>query len=378
METRLGQMLVKAKLITPAQLEMALNNQVILGGRLGTNLLELGYLSEKELARFLSRKVGVQAASAEELDEIQPEVIRLIPEQVAEKYKVLPLRVEQKRLTVVMADPLDYAAIEELSFITGFIIVALVSPEARLTHALKRYYGIKPEKRYIAVTEAVRRQAWKEREEEHGSEPPAVAATDLGEALETAIELPPLGEFEGFHKGAEEADYQIPRQPRLRSEEVGDPSAALADATSRDTIAETVVRYVGAHFAHAALFLLKGESAQGWYAMTQKTMLGGFSRANLTLDEPSLMKQVVDTRRFYLGPPVAYNADEQLQALLGSARPEGILLMPIILMNRVVALLYADDSLARLSRGLGDLQKLAAKSAFAFEILILKNKILNL
>ncbi len=113
MALKLGEMLIREGLLTSAQLEEALKYQVIFGGKLGTNLIEMGLVEENALARVLSRKLGVPCAEESELMRISPEVIKLIPKDIAARYKVIPLRLENRRLTLVMADPTDLKAIDE-------------------------------------------------------------------------------------------------------------------------------------------------------------------------------------------------------------------------------------------------------------------------
>ena len=149
MALKLGEMLIREGLLTSAQLEEALKYQVIFGGKLGTNLIEMGLVEENALARVLSRKLGVPCAEESELMRIPPEVIKLIPKDIAARYKVIPLRLENRRLTLVMADPTDLKAIDEIAFRTGFLVRPALTPEVRLILALEKYYDIERGIRYI-------------------------------------------------------------------------------------------------------------------------------------------------------------------------------------------------------------------------------------
>ena len=155
----LGQMLVDDGLITKQQLQEAIYNQVIFGGKLGTNLLEFGYIDEETLARYLARQHRVKTIRLQDLAGINPVIMKIIPKKIAEKYKVIPIRLEGKKLYVIMTDPNEMGAISELSFITGKIIVPLVLPEVRIFDLLYQYYGLGRELRYIniAMMEAERR-----------------------------------------------------------------------------------------------------------------------------------------------------------------------------------------------------------------------------
>jgi hypothetical protein len=155
----LGRMLVEDGLISSQQLQEAIYNQVIFGGKLGTNLLEFGYIDEETLARYLARQHKVKTLRLSDLAGINPALMKIIPKRIAEKYQALPIRLEGKKLYMVMSDPSEMGAISELSFITGKIIVPLVLPEVRIYDLLNHYYGLGRELRYIniAMLEAERR-----------------------------------------------------------------------------------------------------------------------------------------------------------------------------------------------------------------------------
>ncbi len=152
MALKIGELLVKEGVITRKQLEEALKCQVIFGGRLGTNLIEMGLIGEDELVRYLSKQLEVPFVPPEQLLSIPPDVIKLISRDIAEEYKIIPLSLDKKRLTVAMWDPSDLSAVDAISFITGYIIKPLVCSELRLLLALEQYYGIKREVRYIQLS----------------------------------------------------------------------------------------------------------------------------------------------------------------------------------------------------------------------------------
>lgn len=152
---KLGELLVKEGVITPHQLEEALKYQVIFGGKLGTNLIELDFVKEDDIAKTLSRMLRVPLVSGEELHSIKPDVIALIPRDIAEQYQVVPFHLEHRKLTLVMANPSDLKAIDEISFRTGLIVRPAVAAEVRLILALEKYYHIPREIRYVQVSKKV-------------------------------------------------------------------------------------------------------------------------------------------------------------------------------------------------------------------------------
>ena len=148
MAITLLEMLSEAGLISREQFDEALLNRVVYGGKIGTSLIELGLIEEETLARFLSMKLAVPYVHPDQLTDLSEEVIRLVPKGLALKYKVVPLRFDKRRLSLAMADPSDLRAVDEIAFITDFIVKPLIAPEVRLLEALSKYYGYEIPERY--------------------------------------------------------------------------------------------------------------------------------------------------------------------------------------------------------------------------------------
>lgn len=394
---RLGEILIKAGKVTPAQVEEALKSQAIFGGRFGTNLVEMGYIDEHDLAHFLSKMTGIPHASPEQLMEVPPQVTRLIPEEAVRKYSVMPLSLTNRKLTVAMTDPTDYAAIDELSFLTGYIIVPVITPELRLVSALEKHYKIKRKMRYIRVEGGGRNRA---RQAEAQAAPgelakhaapaaPAAAAPPKSAPTpppvpeeEEILELPLLAELEtlGDDSIAPLAADTLSGSPIFaqREEErtLEDTLRGLTEAEDRDAIAEILVDYTGAQFDRAALFLVKGGLASGWAAKVQKKPVTKFDLLEIPLSEPSVLKVVAESKTFYLGPIPATHYNGRIVSALGGGNPDSNLLVPLVMMGRVVAILYVSGGTAEMSRQVPELQRLLVKTSMAFEILILKNKIM--
>ena len=136
---RLGELLVKANLITDEQLKKALQQQDNSGGRLGSNLVKLGYVSEDDITSFLSKQYGVPSINLSHF-EIDPTVVKLVPPEVAQKHQVIPLNRTGSVLTVAMADPSNIFAIDDIKFMTGFKVESVVASETSIKNAINRYY----------------------------------------------------------------------------------------------------------------------------------------------------------------------------------------------------------------------------------------------
>ena len=141
MSQRLGDLLVKEKVLSPEQLEKALETQKQSGGkdRLGSILVKLGFLSDDDVTNFLSRQYGVPAINLQ-FFEIDPAVVKLIPEATAKRYQILPLSRVGAALTIAMVDPTNVFAMDDIKFMTGFNIEPVVASEAAIMEGIERAY----------------------------------------------------------------------------------------------------------------------------------------------------------------------------------------------------------------------------------------------
>ena len=136
---RLGERLVQVGLITEDQLEQALREQKRNGGLLGSNLIRLGLLQESALLDFLSLQYGYPAIDITRAD-IPPELLRLVPPDVVQRHRVLPVSRAGSTLVVAMSDPTNYLVIDDIRFLTGYHIDVVVAEEAALKAAIDRLY----------------------------------------------------------------------------------------------------------------------------------------------------------------------------------------------------------------------------------------------
>ena len=140
MSAKLGEILVRENLITPHQLKETLEYQRANGGRLGSNLVKLGMISDDVITAVLSRQYGVPSINLD-LFHIEPEVIRLISQDVALKYSVLPISKMGPTLTLAMADPTNVFAIDDVKFMTNLSVEPVIASETSIHVAIGKYYG---------------------------------------------------------------------------------------------------------------------------------------------------------------------------------------------------------------------------------------------
>ncbi|MEQ1759038.1 MAG: type IV-A pilus assembly ATPase PilB [Vicinamibacterales bacterium] len=140
MAVRIGELLLKEKRITPEQLQEALTFQRQNGGRLGLNLVRLGFVQDEEVTSLLSRQYGVPSIDIRDF-EIDPAVIRLVAAETAQKYGVVPLTRAGAKLTIAMIDPTNVFAMDDIKFMTGYNVEPVVASEGGILDAIQKYYG---------------------------------------------------------------------------------------------------------------------------------------------------------------------------------------------------------------------------------------------
>jgi type IV pilus assembly protein PilB len=140
MSVRLGEILLKESLITQDQLDKALEFQRSNGGKLGSCLTKMGFITDDDITGVLSRQYGVPSINLKYY-EIDPNVIKLIPQDTALRYQVVPLSRVGSVLTIAMTDPTNVFAMDDIKFMTGFNVEPVVASESAIGEAIGRFYG---------------------------------------------------------------------------------------------------------------------------------------------------------------------------------------------------------------------------------------------
>ncbi|HSM13887.1 MAG TPA: type IV-A pilus assembly ATPase PilB [Thermoanaerobaculia bacterium] len=140
MSNRLGDVLVRSGKISGQQLQEGLAFQKEKGGRIGSALVKLGFLSEKELVEFLSQHFGVPAIDLARVD-VDETVVKIVPAEVARKYMILPVAKVGAKVTLAMIDPTNVFAMDDIKFMTGYNVDPVVASETAIRAGIDRYYG---------------------------------------------------------------------------------------------------------------------------------------------------------------------------------------------------------------------------------------------
>ena len=419
MTKRLGELLLAEKLITTEQLEEAMEAQCLYGGRLGTSIIELGFLKEEEIARALSRKLHLPYIEPAMLMKIPAEVIALVPQKLALKHYAIPVRLEKKRLYLAMSDPTNLTIIDALAFRLGFIIVPVVVPEIRLMLALQKYYQLELSPRLNALNQNLSARQRHPAKPAPSSSPvaeetpkkrkkPAPEAETILEVEDKDIlvdeeDWPLLGDADNFADLSEE-EYQelinMPKHLRLSPPEENGRSGAdrrvtieveklnaeeqhpftlfcksLTLAQNRDDIADAIIEYIAPGCQGVALLMVKNGSVMGWKGASNGDPIPDFDLLSISLDQPSVLQTVAASKSYYLGPLNKEVNNVQLASQFSPQLPKTVLVIPLLLRQRLVTFLYLQDSAEKIRNLLSECQILAVRAVMAFEMLILQNKI---
>lgn len=433
---RLGEMLVLEGRISQSQLERGVQVRQLVGGRLGTHLLDLGFVEEEVLLEALGRQRASGTASAADLADIKPAVVRAIPAKLALRYQVVPYLVRGKTLFIAAIDPVDMLREDEISFLTSFMVRTTMALELRVHLALAKYYGAPCEARFASLA---RRLA-----EGGGVRSGAPAPRALPPPLPPLPSLPPLPPLPPARPpaaglpplaapaapapvkaapprfielntediallrrppSAEEMAAEPPSPPPPASEPVAAPfpppfppppvAAAepeedrddslearlakaardLQEAEIRDDIGDALLEFAGHFLSRRALLVLRKGRLVGWRAEGPGVDESVVAALDLDAALPSVFTGLREPDNFWLGPLPGLPSNHQLAAALGGPSKD-CLALPIVLRGKVVAYLYGDNGKDGVAGApLAALRRLAGKAGLAFEVYILKSKI---
>ena len=357
MPARLGEMLLKSGALNEAQLERVLKAQDVYGGRLGTNLVEMGLVEEEELARLLNEKLGVPYLEADALDSVPEELLGIIPLDMVRRYRVLPVALEGERLTVAMADPTDSRAIEEIGFVCGLVVAPRICTELRLNVALERYCGISRGMRYIPVPREERPQAVTRSYTDQSG--PKLATPE-----HVTAKLP-----------AETAHDTKKGTCGGKGLGVGTVAERLACASGETEVVSVLLEYLGVEFDRCAFLGLQRDPALGLRVVGIGNKRYGDGGGGIALAATEQLRKVVREKRLFIGELALESGEGRMLQAMGVDLLSPTLLVPLSVAGQVVAVLCANDLKGRLTAGVFALQRVAAMAELALEMLCLRNRI---
>jgi hypothetical protein len=364
-------------------LDDALRLQSVYGGRIGTCLLDLGYLVVEELAAYLSDHYDVPLPPEEWVEQPDPKALAMVPTSLVRRIQVLPLKLEKSSLHVAMIDPSNEEHRSFLEIASSREIVPYVVPEKRMVGLLERHLGIDRSPRFVGMISRPRVAGLQEDE--------AAAATPLARArrrIRTSLDDASTDRGAADPAAQRAQDPAAPAVPDpaapassddagedeiiLLDELVAEPTDELvwempADGASggsasdvpfsariahlearlhgcreRDEIVRLALALASSFARVAGLFVVRSNRVTGFRASTPE-MTASMSEIELPIEAPSMLTHPASSRMPYRGTPPDDGIDGRLLASLDRHDVREVFVHPIIIRDRTVNVLYADN-----------------------------------
>jgi hypothetical protein len=282
---------------------------VLFGGRLGTNLYELGFITEERLREALARAHGVPAA---DVSEVQSEALTALPGKLAARHKIFPCRVRGKTMFLGMVDPADHSAVAQVGYSLGYIVRPMVVPEFRMIQLLRDHYGVD--------------ERWR---------------------------------FTDTHRPAASA----PREPL----DVATAAARIDAAATREDVVLAVLSLCQGFFKRVIFFIVREPWVLGWSGAGEGMDRTLAASLRIPLDAPSVFQTVTRAKTLFIGRMGPEEESQRFLKLLGKRPGTNAALFPVAVRGRVVNLIYGDNGAAgNVKADLGELLVLIQKVPRAY------------
>ena len=404
---KLGEMLVRDGAMSREQLDRALARQGHEGGRLGTILVEMGFIDADALTVYLGLELGIPIATGATFERAKRSAVRLLTPAQARHYRCIPLIVQDRQLIAAMDDPHDMEILDELYRVTGYRVLPRVAPEIRIFYYLERYYGIPRPPRLAALGDSVRGRltsrsaaarlpapplpglppmtespapqppirpialmrppvpgappvprspsgAAASRSETAPPGPPSpegLALTSDAEDLVITLEADAADQAEEAPQASFEATQMTPADvPSPEPPSVIQPlgrdevTAALASATRRGDVADAIISYAVGIFDVVALCVMRDNMAFGWKAVGPKLDRERIEALLIPLDAPSMFQSAMHKDNLFHDAPLPGTLHSYLYRVLRCQPPSRATVAVISIGKRVVNFLYGHRS----------------------------------
>ncbi len=369
---RLGEILLERGAIDVNELHTGLEASNRLGGRLGTQLLRFGFVSEKDLLEALATQFSVPYIPETLLLRTSLEVRRLIPAAVLRKYQAVPYEAGPGRLMVAMANPRDPAAVEEIAGHTALRLEPCVATEPAIAKALDElgadFVEFVADEVEVAPAPVFTSSGWDDL-----WTMPRVAPSDF---LAIVADAPPRPAI------------QVATFPALTplSDETGADRASeidevgyrfgLQNVASKEEIGDLLLRFAAQHLTRICLLSVHKDQLIGWLSRGVTMGVEDVQALVIPLAEPSVLRDPCTSGVAFAGTPAPGGANGALARCFGDPPPQEMVVVPVEVRGRTVALLVGDVPGQPLSVvPLAELERATKLAELAFEILILRKKI---
>ncbi|MCL2723991.1 MAG: hypothetical protein FWD69_06090 [Polyangiaceae bacterium] len=377
----LSSVIVQRGIASIREVEEALAWQVLNGGDLVTNLLEVSNASESSLVTTAGEVFGLEPWPAGELPRARQEAMALIAPEVASAYNFFPLSVDRSGLVIAVAEPLPRQTEEELAFTLAMPIRARLAALVRIREALARDYGTPLDKRFRQILSRLR------------GESDSFSSVDSAPQAAPAVKEPPRPPSPwpsapppSLPRGATSAPPTLVRnidvararpRPRRRGPLTSESAFAELDkATERDAIFDLIFDFARQFFDYTVLFTVHGDVAEGRDAHGNGASRARVARIAVPLDQSSILQLARDQRTLVVKAPANTGIDALLAKDLRRLRGTPCVVVPAVVRGRVVALLFGDGGEDGIdATSLSETKRLIDKSAGAFERVIVRKKL---
>jgi hypothetical protein len=264
-----------------------------------------------------------------------------------------------------MADPSDFAAIDEIGFYTGLVIVPRVCSELRLSMALEHHYDIKRALHFIPVQGGVRTRMLDLARKNAGMAP----------FVETPSSASSAGSGQTTEISPDFSHANAAATTPARRVTIESVATRFAAATGEAEVVDTMMSYLRLEFDRAAFLSIRRGSVIGVLAVVGEKNIPAFCGYTIGVEEAALLKKVLHQKAPYVGVLPEGGVEGQIFEKIGGRSGGPALLLPLVLGGFSVAFLLVGDENGRLGTGLFDLQRVVAKAELAFEMLGIRKKI---
>ena len=372
---RLGEILIERGVLSLTELHTALETCHRTGGRLGTQLLEFGYVEERMLLDALSKQLGVPSMIKVKLLHAPLEVRKMLPTQVGRRLQAVPFEVTKAGIKVAMTNTNDRAAKDEIAGVLKEKILPHVATESAVLAALGGAENDDAD--------------WSP-----GVEPSVVKARRSGDVEgwtrlweQPRFQLTAL--FRPIPKRARGGEVALASFPNLiavtsrqaMSYEVrvdeSNFSELICQADNRDEIGSLLARYIASKYDRVCVFSVHKRTVSGWMARGRSVVLEDLQSFSISLDEPSIFSDVGHSDS-YVGAILENRANRELIQALADPAPIEVVVVPVRVKQRLIAFVLCDDPGHPASQEqLNDVVTACQKAGVALEVLILRKKLLS-
>jgi hypothetical protein len=373
---RLGEILIEKGVLSISELHTALETCHRSGARLGTQLLEFGYVDEGVLLEALAKQLGVPSVVKVKLLHSPQDARRMLPAYAARRLQAVPFEKTKRGIKVAMTNPNDRAAIDEIKIFIKSPILPHVATEAAVLAAIEgaEVEEVPPWSPDIEVSAVKARRSG---DDEGWSRLWEVPRFDAGALFKARDRQNPQHEvlvasYPNLEPVFSESVSSF--EPQIDEDNF---SEFLNQAEHRDDIGAIIARYAASLYDRVCLFSVHKDVVSGWMARGRSVTLEDLQTFSVPLDRPSLFSDMGHADS-YVGAILENAANNTLMRVIAEPEPNEVVLVPVRVRKRVVAFVLCDDPGHPAAQE--QVEKLVVacrKAGVAFEVLIMRKKIMS-